>query len=439
MIDELKKNVDTQIEMLKEISNYSRRIEYAEAMQERRLLQEAVNSLRRSMAMINKSLPDLLRDISIGKPFPSRAAPGKRKDYRRLERIEYRGASRNLIVVLSRDDKERLLKELSISEKLIKKIKKRDTKKEEKYTEFKASRGYLKQANKLFLESADKWTNKGYFNSLSIGLRKANVDILFKSYIAMIFLTTVLSIIVSIFLMIFLLFIEVSATWPFFSLYAGSYLIRLFQLIWIPIAIPVLTFLALYFYPSTEQKSIGKRIDQELPFAVIHMSAISGSGIAPSEIFKIIGLSKEYVYLRKEIRKVLNQINLYGYDLVTALNNASKSSPSEKLSDLFSGLSTTITSGADLTEFLEKRSGSLLLSYRLEREQYTKLVETFLDIYISIVIAAPMIFLLLIIMMMVSGIEVGLSSAQVSLLAVFGIAVLNVVFLVILQMKQPSY
>jgi len=29
------------------------------------------------------------------------------------------------------------------------------------------------------------------------------------------------------------------------------------------------------------------------------MRAISGSGIAPAEIFKIIGLSKEYPYLRK--------------------------------------------------------------------------------------------------------------------------------------------
>ena len=135
----------------------------------------------------------------------------------------------------------------------------------------------------------------------------------------------------------------------------------------------------------------------------------------------------------------MNQINLYGYDLVTSLNNAAKTSPSEKLSELFSGLSVTITSGSDISEFLEKRSESLLLSYRLEREKYTKLVETFLDIYISLVIAAPMIFLLLLVLMTYSGISIGFGSGQLSLMSIAGIALLNVFFLIFLQIKQPVY
>jgi archaeal flagellar protein FlaJ len=437
VIEELKKNVDTQIEMLKEISNYVRRLEHSSG-QEKKLLEESVKSLRNSMRMINNSLPRLTRDVSSSKKLPSNAENSSRRE-NNLEKVEFFGSDSKVSVVLSKEDKEKFLKELSISEKLIKKLKKRDSKKKEKSSEFKASRGYLKTANKLFFETATNWVNKGYFKDLSIGLRKANIDILFRSYVALIFLTFFISIIASLFLMIFLLFINVSPLWPFFSFYEGSYLIRFAKLLWIPLVIPLLVFFGLYFYPSSEQKSISKKIDQELPFAVIHMSAISGSGIAPSEIFKIIGLSEEYPTLRKEIRKVLNQINLYGYDLITALSNASKTSPNEKLSDLFSGLSTTITSGANLSDFFEKRAESLLLSYRLERERYTKLVETFLDIYISIVIAAPMIFLLLLIMMMVSGIDVGLSSVQISLIAVFGIAILNVVFIIFLQMRQPSY
>ena len=38
------------------------------------------------------------------------------------------------------------------------------------------------------------------------------------------------------------------------------------------------------------------------------MSAISGSGIEPSEIFRIIGLNREYPYLRKEIRKIVPEL-----------------------------------------------------------------------------------------------------------------------------------
>ncbi|MFH1425724.1 MAG: type II secretion system F family protein [archaeon] len=435
MIEGLEKNIDTEIEMLREISNYIRRIDNCNE-DERRLLSGAIRALKRSMKLINNSSIQILKDISLVNKLSS--VPPTKKNVQ-LEKVNFKRADSQLDVVLNRKDREKFLKELSISEIFINKLKKRKPNKEEKYVEFKASRGYLKFANKIFLRRASEMIDKGRFKSLSTDLRRANIEILFETYVAMIFFTVLLSFFVSVLVMVFLLFIDVSFSVPFVEVYKADYLGRILKLFWIPIAIPLITFLGVYFYPKTEKKSIGKGVDQELPFAVIHMSAISGSGIEPSEIFKIIGTSKEYPYLRKEIRKILNQTNLYGYDLVTALNNASKSSPSENLSELFSGLSTTITSGASLSGFFEKRSESLLLSYRLEREKYTRLVETFLDIYISVVIAAPMIFLLLMVMMTVSGIGVGFSSAQLSLISVFGIALLNVVFLVFLQMKQPSY
>jgi len=356
-----------------------------------------------------------------------------------LEKVEFKGVGSKIAVMLNKKDREKFLKELSIREQFLKKLKKRRRETEEEYGEFKKARGYLKLANRFFLKRASKMIKKGRFKDLSVAIRKANINVLFETYIAMVLFSVFLSAIVSVIILIVLLFVDVGITWPFFEIYTGSFLLRFAKLVWIPVIIPLMVFLGFYVYPSSERKSISNKINEELPFAVIHMSAISGSGITPAEIFKIIGLGKEYPYLKKEIRKILNQINLYGYDLVTALNNASKTVPSEKLAELFSGLSTTITSGANISEFLEKRAESLLLNYRLEREGYTKLVETFLDIYISVVIAAPMIFLLLLIMMLISGIDIGLSSIQITLLSVAGIAVLNIFFLVLLQVKQPSY
>ncbi len=85
------------------------------------------------------------------------------------------------------------------------------------------------------------------------------------------------------------------------------------------------------------------------------------------------------------------------------------------------GISITVNSGGDINKFFTKRSQSLLLEYRLEREKYAKGIETLMDIYISIVIAAPMILLLLLIMISVSGIDIaGLTLDQLTL-AVVGI------------------
>jgi archaeal flagellar protein FlaJ len=169
------------------------------------------------------------------------------------------------------------------------------------------------------------------------------------------------------------------------------------------------------------------------------MSAISGSGIQPSEIFRIIGMSREYKYLRKEIRKILNQINLYGYDLVTALTNVSKTTPSQKLSELYSGLGTTIHSGGNLKEFFEKRAESLLLAYKIDREKYAKTAESFMDIYISVVIAAPMILMLLLIIMTIANFNIGFTTTQFTLLIIAALAFINIIFLTILHISQPTY
>lgn len=431
MIDELRKNIDTEISMLREIASYVTRYDSA-ADEEKKLLDGAINSIVGGMRIINDNIPELLKDITIAEKLPSK------KD-KQLELVKYKRIGSGIEVVLHSKDKSRFLKELNISDIFVKKIRKKDLDEQEKYTEFKASRGYLKLANRIFLNMASRAVRKGLFRDLGESLRKANIEILFESYVAMMYLTVLLAFILSFFVGLFFVFFSMIPAWPFFQLRETGQLAMISKLILLPILIPIATFLGVYFYPATEKKSIGNRIDQELPFAVIHMSAITGAGIEPTEIFRIIGLSREYPFLRKEIRKVLNQINLYGYDLTTALNNAAKTAPSEKLAELFSGLSVTITSGANLSEFFEKRAETLLLSYRLERERYTHLVETFLDIYISIVIAAPMVFLLMIIMMAISGMNVGFGPIQLSIMAVAVIAVLNVIFLVFLQMKQPAY
>lgn len=437
MIEELRKNIESQKGMLRELSNYNSKIDLIQGP-EKKIYIQAVESLKRRMKLVNNAIPGILKTVSVAKKLPKETKKILRKS--NIEEVKYNGREKNIDVALQKKDKARFLKELRITENLFSKIKKKEKIDEkEKFREFKSSRGYLKLSNKYFLKTAIDLVKKGYFKNLALDLKKGNFEVLLETYVAMMLFSTLISIFFGIGLVIFLLFFNISLFFPFITFYEGDILFRFLKIFWIVLAAPVLTFLSIYVYPSTEKKSLAWKIDQELPFAVIHMSSISGSGIAPSEIFKIIGLSREYPSLGREIRKVLNQINLYGYDLVTALTNASKSASSQKLAELFSGLATTISTGGDLTEFFDKRAQSLLLQYRLEREKFSKIAETFMDIYISVVIAAPMILMLLIMMISITGTQVGLSLTQISFLIIAVIALINIIFLFILNLKQPSY
>ena len=68
-----------------------------------------------------------------------------------------------------------------------------------------------------------------------------------------------------------------------------------------------------------------------MPFATINMSAISGSMVEPSKIFEIMISTHDYPNLDREFIKLINEINVLGHDLVTALRNSAFNSPSKRL------------------------------------------------------------------------------------------------------------
>ncbi len=434
MIDELRKNIETEIDMLREIAHYSTLLETA-SVGERKIIEASLSSLQASMKLINNSIPQILTNISVVQKLPGK--PG----ITGLEKIKYQGKGDEVAVVLRKEDKEAFIRELSITQERLKKLKQQREMQTEQIVELQRTRGYLKFSNKFFRPLAVTFIKRYSFRPLALNIQKANFDILLESYIAMMLMTSFLAIFVGFSITILITFIDFSieATPLPFALASSDQLITFLKFLWIPFVLPLATFWFLYTYPGTERGSIEKRIDGEIPFAVIHMSAISGAGIEPTNIFKIIALSREYPALRKEIRKVLNQINLYGYDLVTALNNVARTTPSTKLSELFTGISTTIHSGGQLSDFFEKRAETLLVAYRLEREKFTKVAETFMDIYITIAIAAPMIFLLILIMLSLSEFSTGFTPTQMTMLVIGAIAFINVIFLTALHLKQPKY
>jgi len=426
MIDKLKKNIQMESRLVAELMDFLDKIERGNKV-EKEILIDIISSLKNRIKILNDSIPEILTEVNFKESYANIKSESIKKD------------NSSVRVSIKKKNLEKYLEELSISKELIKRLKTNDRKKETK-NKFRRGGGiYSKISNKFFLGVSQKSISSGSFKNLLIDLKKSNIDILSASYLSMMFFSTLISFFVGIFLTIVFIYVSVSTTSPFISLYEGEMLIRIAKVSWITFAVPAFVFLLFYIYPGVERKSLGKMIDQELPFVVIQMGSISGSGIEPVEIFKIIGLSGDYKYASKEIIKLLNQINIYGYDLVTALTNISRSTPSPRLSELLMGLATTINSGGDLDAFFTKRSESLLLEYTLEREKFTKIAETFMDIYISVVIATPMILLLLLVLISVSGVGLGIGITEMSLLIILLVGVVNILFLVFLHLKQPRY
>ena len=431
-LENLRQNVDEEREITGEILLFGSQI-YESTGQDRELIASTINALLGMLKIINNSIPSLVENTSPVKKLGKQEV----KEVKGLVSLSYKKGGIEKEVTISEKDKKKFLDELRLLDFSVKKIQKTSGK-GVIFKEFKKPSIYAKISNKFFSNISNSLVARGYFKSLSADLRKANMPFIINTYVAIIFFSVFISSILAALLFIFLIFFSLSINFPFIFP-AEISLSRILINFLICLAVPVIAFLAFYFYPYTEKESLGKRINQELPFVVIHMSAIAGSGIEPTQIFKIIVLGKEYPYMKQEIRKVINQVNFFGYDLVSALRNSAKTAPSTNLSELFNGLATAISSGGSMTEFLDKRAETLLLDYKLEREKSTKLAESFMDIYISVVIAAPMVMMLLMILMSIGLLSIGLSLNEITLIIISIVALINVIFLVFLHLKQPTY
>ncbi len=452
-IDALYGNLEQMKEIVREIYVFTNQLNQIRAMEasnglqvsseEKRLLEESIISLSNQVKILNNSLPNIIENIGLYKKLNTTDYTIKNQTTNQLVQVSYdaQDKARKISLIISDGDKQDFLENISKSNLSINQLKKNFSVEKPMATFGKPS-GYAKLSNLFFRNLSNNLIEKGYFDKLNLDLRKMNSPFVINTYVSMILFTCLWMFGISIFIFIVVLFFNVSLLFPFLSPLPENtnFLLRAISNCWIILALPVLTGIFMYIYPSGEARSLGYKIDQELPFVAIHMSAIATSGVELMVLFKIIIRSQEYKYTNREFVKLVNLINFQGKDLVSALRSVAKTSPSQKLKELLDGLATTMTSGGNQDQFLTKHSETLLFDYRLEREKYTKTSETFMDIYISIGIAAPMIFLMLFVIIGSTGLLntfVGLGINQLSILMILGIVLLNTGFIVFLKLKQP--
>ena len=409
--EKVKTNLEQARKILQELNSIV--LAFGKASQEEQvILEKTSKALVEQLTIICEPLDLLIKEIAFEKKEEK-----EEKKTRQIEKI----VTAEGMVYISRADKSRFLEELNISKKELKKAKAKILKKKIPYgfVAIKKPSPLTGFAVSIFGKISSNLAKKALFKSVERDLRKANMPYMLSSYISVMLFVT---------LIVFLVSLAVALI---FGVTLRNIAIAVFFTI-------IVFFIALS-YPASVANAHRKKIETELPFATAHMAAIASSKIAPAKIFSVMATTKEYKAFGAEIRKVVNQMNIYGYDLTTALKNAMKTSPSKKYTELLNGMITTLVAGGNLALYLQEKSKALLLDYRLRHERYTNLVGIYSDIYTAILIAAPLIFMLLLAIISMTGQT--FLTMDVTALANFGIvaiAILNIIFLIFLQLTQPE-
>ncbi|MFC1697122.1 type II secretion system F family protein, partial [Nanoarchaeota archaeon] len=199
--------------------------------------------------------------------------------------------------------------------------------------------------------------------------------------------------------------------------------------------------LLFYFYPNSKAKERKRSIDTNLSFAIDHMSAVSNSGVPPTAMFKLFSRTKEYGVISGEIKKIVNLVEFYGKDLLSAIRKVAARTPSEYFKEFLNGFSSNIESGGDINKYLHEKSTESKVMYKLVSKKYLNIVSLYSDIYTGVLLVAPIFLIILFTLFSVirGGNILGMDIKTLIITTVYVIIpVINIGFIFFLESSQSS-
>lgn len=267
------------------------------------------------------------------------------------------------------------------------------------------------------------------FEDMRTSYRKAGIKIGFKAYVSFAILVfmvvSVSSLILIPSILFFILRFSLLSSLLFGvggSLFAGA-----------------LTIILFYVYPAYRANSLKRNLDDELPFTTGYMAILAGAGVPPDMIFRSLAEIDTPLAVSGEAKTIVRDVELFGYDILSALEAASERTPSAKFKELIEGFIAAIHSGGGLTTYLRDRSRQYMKLKRIALRRFSDTLSILAEFYVALLIAGPLILvvMLAVMAMLGGGTELLNPRLLLYLLTYLGIPIGSIVFLIMLDIISP--
>jgi len=149
-------------------------------------------------------------------------------------------------------------------------------------------------------------------------------------------------------------------------------------------------------------KERGRDIDENLPHGIYYMLALAHAGLPPREIWASLSDAPVFGSLAVEAMRIRRDLQLFGHDLLTALREAQKRTPSERFAEFLQGAVSTFQSGIELETYLTQKARQYS---REDGERQKKDLETMsvmAEAFLVVVVAAPLFLIILLTVMAIN-------------------------------------
>lgn len=244
---------------------------------------------------------------------------------------------------------------------------------------------------------------------LSKMLDSANIQVKNEVFIASVWLTVAISVILSLILATVVLMISIVFGFSFIDNFAsGNYMngiIQIFILLAIVILIPLFTYYIAFHYPNMKAKARKRDMEANLAYAVNFISALASANATPLNIFKTLGTQVEiYGEIAHDARRIYKDVALVGMDIITALKLAIVRSPSPEYRDFIQGITSTLQSGGSLKSYFNNKAEEYMREHEGVQEEFVETLAFMAESYVVVAVAMPIfLMVMLVIMYWISG------------------------------------
>jgi flagellar protein FlaJ len=188
--------------------------------------------------------------------------------------------------------------------------------------------------------------------------------------------------------------------------------------------------------PSVRATTRERQIDASLPRMVAFIYAQSRGGMAFPDVMRSLSNNRGVFGAGADEMAVgVRNIDLFGQDLVSAVRDLSRRTPSQQFQKFMENLTSVLQSGRNLSEFLADEYERYREQAEEQQEEILELLATTAEVYVTSVVAG-MLFLITI--LLVIGLTSGDTLVLVQLITYVVLPATNVLFIAYLsEITQP--
>lgn len=154
---------------------------------------------------------------------------------------------------------------------------------------------------------------------------------------------------------------------------------------------------------QTDVSAREREINILLPDTVAYMYALSVGGMNQVEMIEAVAENQDvYGEVSKEFNTIMQETRYFDIDYRTAISNRAKETPSDELAGVLTDMLSIITSGGELTSFLDDETDKQLRESKESQEELVELLELFGEMYLNVSML-PLLLIILVTIMQLMG------------------------------------